>query len=161
MSPLYFEQEIKQLEPRKGGYYYLTVDAAIVETLPRKKATRLVCVLDDKVALACGLNHLGNGHFFIIVAGKHLKVLGKQKGDVVKFSIAEDPNPLGVAMPEVLAALLEQDEDLKARFDSWTDGRKRTLIHAIKNIKDIDRQVQQAIRLIQAPAAIRTAKRTL
>lgn len=160
MNPLYFEQELKKLEPRKGGYFYLTIAAATVESLPRKKATRLLCTVDDKLELACGLNHMGDGNYFIIVAGKHLKVLGKKAGDTVRFSLAEDPNPLGVAIPEVLAALLEQDDTLKAAFDGFTDGRKRSLIHAIKDIKDIDRQVQQAIRLLQQPRATRPASRS-
>ncbi|MEM9833953.1 MAG: hypothetical protein AAF944_25200 [Bacteroidota bacterium] len=37
-----------------------------------------------------------------IVAIKHLKSLRKALGDPVTFKTFEDPNPLGVEMPEVL-----------------------------------------------------------
>ena len=51
-----FEQTIGQLEPRKGAYFYLTIDASIVNQFPKKRATRLICAIDNKVSYSCGLN---------------------------------------------------------------------------------------------------------
>lgn len=113
MSKFKFEQAIRQLKKRKGGYFYLTLDADIVNQFEKKRATRLLCTLDDKLTIPCGLNHLGDGNFFIIVATKYMKKIGKQMGDVITFEITEDPNPLGVEIPEVLSVLLAQDEDAK------------------------------------------------
>jgi hypothetical protein len=136
------EQAIGQLEKIKGGYFYLTIEATIINQFERKRHTRLVCHLDEKISYQCGLNHLGDGNFFIIIAGKLLEQLGKKVGSFVHFKIEEDPNPLGVNVPEVLTVLLTQDESLKEIYDKITDGKKRALIFSILKVKDIDKQVQ-------------------
>jgi len=147
-----FEQKINQLEKRKGGYFYLTLEADIVNQFERKRATRLKCTLDEKLTYSCGLNHLGDGNFFIIVATRYMKKIGKQVGDVITFEIIEDPNPLGVEIPEVLNVLLEQDEDAKTIFENMTDGRKRTLIYTILRTKNIDKQVEMTLEFLNKEA---------
>ncbi|MEM9338447.1 MAG: DUF1905 domain-containing protein, partial [Bacteroidota bacterium] len=83
MPHFHFEQKIEQLEKRMGGYNYLFIDHAVVEQFEKKKSVRLKCEIDRKVAFSCGLNHLGDGNFYIIVASKHLKTLDKEIGSVV------------------------------------------------------------------------------
>ncbi|UZO79617.1 DUF1905 domain-containing protein [Aquimarina sp. ERC-38] len=135
-------QSIKQLEKRKGGYYYLKFDSEIINQFSRKRATRMICTIDDKVSYRCGLNHLGDGNFYIIVAGKYLKELNKELGENIVYKIEEDPDPLGVDIPEVLSVFLEQDMDAKVIFDKLTDGKKRSLIFSFTKLKDIDRQIK-------------------
>lgn len=145
MPKLKFIQPILQLEKRKGGYFYFKIDAETVNKFEKGRATRLKCDIEGKVSFSCGLNHLGDGNFFIIVATKHLKKLGKELNDKVNFEIYEDPNPLGVEVPEVLTVLLSQEPELKTKYDAITDGKKRSLIYSINKIKDIDTQVQKSI----------------
>lgn len=140
-------QIIGQLEKRKGGYFFLKIDADIIQ-FKNKRHTRFLCTLEDKLNFQCGLNHLGDGNFFIILSGKNLEAVNKKLGEEIHFKLKEDPNPLGVEMPEVLEAVLEQDEELKITFESLTLGKKRNIIHSINKIKDIDKQVQKTIKLI-------------
>ncbi|GAB5527336.1 MAG: hypothetical protein Roseis2KO_52080 [Roseivirga sp.] len=149
MPHFQFEQPVHQLEKRKGGYYYLKIDASTVNQYEKKRATRLICTIDDKVSYSCGLNHYGDGNYFIILSTKNFKKLGKQLGDMVSFEIYEDPNPLGVEVPEVLQVLLDQDPEAKTTFESMTDGRKRSLIYTIKPVKDIDKQVQKILTFLE------------
>ncbi len=135
-------QKIRQLEKRKGGYFYLELDADIVNQFENKKATRVICTIDNTLSFRCGLNHLGNGNFFIIVAKKHLDTLGKDSGDSVEYRVDKDPDQLGVEMPEVLEVLLSQDTDAKRIFDALTDGKKRSLIYSLARTKDMDIQVR-------------------
>ncbi|WP_299519252.1 YdeI/OmpD-associated family protein [Winogradskyella sp.] len=139
------QQTIKQLEKRKGGYYYLKIEASIVEQFPHKRKTRLICEINNEVSYRCGLNHLGDGNFFIILAGKYLKALDKELGDGVDYILKVDPNQLGVDMPEVLQVLLDQDEEAKSIFNALTNGKKRSLIYSILKIKDIDKQVKKTL----------------
>jgi uncharacterized protein YdeI (YjbR/CyaY-like superfamily) len=106
------------------------------------------------------LNHLGDGNYFIILGSKNLTEVEKQLGDKISFELSEDPNPLGVDMPEVLEAILEQDQEIKTIFDNLTLGKKRNVIHTIIKIKDIDKQIQRAIQLINESTKPRP-KRTL
>lgn len=142
------EQNISQLEKQKGGYFFLKIEAEIVNQFEKKRHTRMTCILDEKINFRCGLNHLGDGNFFIIVAGKYMKQLNKKVGSLVHFKIQEDLDQLGVEIPEVLEALLNQDEDLKGIFDKITDGKKRSLIYTILKVKDIDKQVQTSIEFL-------------
>ena len=142
------EQIIGQLEKRKGGYFFLKVEAEIINQFENKRQTRFLCTLQKSVTFQCGLNHLGDGNFFIILSTKNLQTVNKKLGDNIHYELNEDPNPLGVEMPEVLEAILEQDESIKAIFDILTLGKKRNVIHQINKIKNIDKQVQKTIKLI-------------
>ena len=139
------KQTLNQLDPRKGGYFYLVIQADLVNQLSQKRATRLVCTIDDRISLRCGLNHLGDGNFYIIIAKRHFEKLNKHIGESVAYSIHEDPDQLGVDVPEVLSVLLEQDPEARAIYEKLTDGRKRTLIYSFNRIKDIDKQVKKII----------------
>lgn len=119
-----------------------------MDGFPNKRKTRLICTLDNQLEFRCGLNHLGDGNFFVILSGKNLKVLGKTVGDSISFQLHEDPDPLGVPMPEVLQVLLDQDESMKNKFDQLTMGKKRNIIFQIARIKDVDKQVSKALSLI-------------
>lgn len=144
------EQIIGQLEKRKGGYFFLKIEADIINQFKNKRHTRFQCTLENSLTFQCGLNHLGDGNFFIILSGKNLEGVQKKLGDNIHFELHEDPNPLGVNMPEVLEAVLEQDETTKANFESLTIGQKRSVIFALNKIKDIDKQILNAPKLIVA-----------
>jgi len=49
------KQKIKQLEKRKGGYFYLKIDSDIINEFSRKRATRMICTIDNAVYYRCGL----------------------------------------------------------------------------------------------------------
>lgn len=76
----------------------------------------------------------------------------------MECELQEDPSELGVDMPEVLEALLAQDDELKVRYEQLTDGKKRGLIYSIDKLKDIDKQVLIAVAIINGmprPQAVR------
>ena len=142
-------QTIQQLEKRRGGYFYLKILATVVDQFANKRKTRFLCTLDGKLTYQCGLNHFGDGNFFIIISGKNIRSIGKSLGDKVSFELREDPNPLGVEMPEVLEVLLSQDEQLNSKFQKLSLGNKRHVIHSIIKIKDIDLQIAKAVESIE------------
>ncbi len=139
------KQTLNQLAPSKGGYFYLVIQADLVNQLSHKRATRLLCTIDDRISLRCGLNHLGDGNFYIIIAKRHFEKLNKRLGESVEYRIQEDPDQLGVDVPEVLSVFLEQDLEARAIYEKLTDGKKRTLIYSFNRIKDIDKQVKKII----------------
>ena len=150
------QQIIHQLEKRKGGYFFLKIEAEIINQFKNKRHTRFLCTLEKSLTFQCGLNHLGDGNFFIILSGKNLQSINKQLGDNIHFELNEDPNPLGVEMPEVLEAILEQDDIIKAGFESLTVGKKRSVIFALNKIKVVDKQIMNAPKLIIAVSKPRT-----
>ena len=135
---------------KRGSYYHIEVVAEIVNQFKKKRDTRFICTIDNKVIVRCGLNHLGNGNYYIMLAKRYVKEIGKEVRELISYTLEEDPNPLGVEIPEVLEAFLEQDEDGKRIFNQFTDGRKRTLIFSILRIKNIDKQVETIIKFLKA-----------
>ena len=149
MPTFTYQQDIRKLEQRKGGYHYLEVPSETIDQFEKKRKTRLICTIDQHLSYSCGLNHLGNGNYFIILSNANLKKLGKVLGDTIEFEISEDPNPLGVEIPEDLAALLEQDEDLNNVFQKISDGKKRRLIFDIRPMKSIDKRIDKIILFLE------------
>ncbi|MCH2194959.1 DUF1905 domain-containing protein [Kordia sp.] len=145
---------------KRGSYYHLEVAAAVVNQWENKRATRLICTIDDHVVLRCGLNHLGNGDFYIMLAKRYIKQIGKEAGENISYKLEVDPNPLGVDIPEVLEVFLAQDPDGQAIFDKLTDGRKRTLIFSVLRIKNVDKQVETILKFLQAEHEKQRAKRS-
>ncbi|MGH1385554.1 DUF1905 domain-containing protein [Kordia sp.] len=145
---------------KSGSYYHLVVSADIVNQYEKKRATRLICTIDDKVRLQCGLNHLGNGDFYIMLAKKYIKEIGKEAGETISYKLELDPNPLGVAIPEVLEVFLAQDPDGEAIFNKLTDGRKRTLIFSVLRIKNVDKQVETILKFLQTEHEKQRAKKS-
>ena len=142
MPEFRFTQIIQQLEKRQGGYHFLKINANVVSQFDKGRHTRLRCNLDEQHEFSCGLNHLGDGNYFIILSGKNLKKVNKELGDEIHFRIYEDPNPLGVEIPEVLQVLMDQDVSARETFNKITDGKKRSLIYTIQPVKDVDKQVR-------------------
>ncbi len=143
------EQVIRQLPKLRGSYFYVVLTAETVDQFPQQRKTRLICELEGELSFRCGLNHLGDGNFFIILNRQNLKKVGKALGDDLRFAIHIDPDPLGVAVPEVLTVLLDQDPELREQYESLSMGKKRHVIHSIKDIKNIDLQVAKAQELIR------------
>ena len=139
---------IEQLTPQKGNYTVLRIPAKVVASFPKKRSTRLQCTLENGLQFDCGLNHMGDGDYFVILSKRNLKSLRKEPGERITFEIIEHPLPLGVEIPKVLEVLLEQDAEAMDLWKRITDGRKRTIVFAIKRIKDIDKQIHTALKLV-------------
>ena len=85
----------------------------------------------------------------MMISKKHMTSLGLMTGEKVFFEIFEDPNPLGVEVPEVLKALRAQDEVVERIWNKLSDGRKRTICHSTMRIKNIDLQVERALEFFE------------
>lgn len=149
-----------QLLQKSGSYYHIEIAADIVNQYEKKRAARFICTLDNKVTLRCGLNHLGNGNFYIMLAKRYIQEIDKEVGELISYTLEEDPNPLGVEIPEVLDVFLAQDEGGKQIFDKFTDGRKRTLIFKVLRIKNIDKQVETIINFLKVEHEKQQAKKS-
>lgn len=145
---IHFSSIIGTLPVSRGGYAYFEVKKKFVETLPEKHKTRVICTIDGNFSFQCGFLHIGNGNFYIVLSKPKLNALDKTSGDKIEVSIKPDPNKLGAEIPETLIMLLEQDDILRSKFDSLTDARKRDLIRYVTDTKNIDRQVERAIYIL-------------
>lgn len=138
----------KEIQRFGSSHHYIDLDAKIVNEFEKKAKTRLLCIVDDTVSYSCQAKKSGDA-YFIMISASNLKKLKKQLGDEVTFEICEHPNPLGVDVPEVLEVFLDQDPEAKAIYDTFTDGKKRTLIFQIIRVKNIDKQIERIVNFLK------------
>ena len=148
MATVRLTATISLLPPRQGGYHYLRVERHIPEQWPKKNKTRLLCTING-YTFPCGLNHLGDGDYFIIMGKEKMKHTKTNLGDTVQLTLVEDPNPLGVEEPELLQVYLDQDPWAKKKYNQLTDGKKRALIFSLQKTKNMDLHVQKIRTFLQ------------
>jgi|GEM_PF-5122472 hypothetical protein len=86
-------QVIGQLEKRKGGYFFLKIEADIINQFQNKRYTRFLCTLEGHLAFQCGLNHLGKS-VILSIKLQGLKTLinkFKKAFNLSKIALNQDP----------------------------------------------------------------------
>lgn len=150
MRELYrFDTYLKMLDPIRGGYRCVIFEKSVVDSFPQGRKTRVILNIDDVLELQCGLQGYGDGRYFSMIGKSRLNGYTLEQGQAISVIVYEDPNPLGVEIPEVLEVLLEQDDIAKRVWTKLTDGRKRTLCHTLYRIKNIDKQVDKSLGFLE------------
>ncbi|MDX2128507.1 MAG: YdeI/OmpD-associated family protein [Chloroherpetonaceae bacterium] len=142
------ESVLNQLPKEKGGYYFFSIESEIVSRFPNGKETRLCVSFNNRLRLYCGLNHLGDGNYYIIFATRYVKSLKLKIGDPVHLEIREDSSPLGVEIPPLIEVFLKSDRKASKNFDSLTDGKKRSLIHGVNKLKSPEKMLEKFQKLL-------------
>ena len=155
---LHLKTTIKKLEKLRGGYCYFTISKELIDSFEKKGKTRFICTIDEHHTFSCGLNHLGDGNYFIMLTKDRITTILKEQGDSIEVQLEEDTSELGVEIPEVLEILLEQDSHLQSKFSLLTPGKKRSIIFQIMKIKDLNKQVAKAMELIDTVDLYRKKK---
>lgn len=150
MKELYrFDTVMEMLDPIKGGYRCVFYDAKVVDRFPKGRKTRVILRIDDVLELQCGLQSNGDGRYFSMIGRGRLEGHTYELGQPISVVVYEDPNQLGVELPEVLVELIAQDEIIERVWNKLSDGRKRTLCHTLQRIKDVDKQVRKAMDFLE------------
>lgn len=149
---------IQKLPQLRGGYCFFEINKQLIEQFEKKSKTRFICTIDDSYTFPCGLNHLGDGNFFIMLTKDRINTINKSVGDSIDVQLVEDTSKLGVEIPEVLEILLEQDPRLNAKFLQLTPGKQRSIIFQMNKIKDLNKQVAKTIELIDSIDLYRTKR---
>ena len=111
MKELYrFDTVMEMLDPIKGGYRCVFYDAKVVDRFPKGRKTRVILRIDDVLELQCGLQSNGDGRYFSMIGRGRLEGHTYELGQPISVVVYEDPNQLGVELPEVLVELIAQDD---------------------------------------------------
>ncbi len=143
------QQNLSKLPFNRGGFYHIPLSPEVIKALPDGPKTRIICELDNRLNIRCGLNPLGEGAYFILLAKRYIEQLEKLEGDLISYTLTVDPDPLGVDILEVMHELFDQDPEAKSIFEQLKNPRKRTLIHRINRVKNIDLQVRHILDFLE------------
>lgn len=85
--------------------------------------------------------------------GRRLLVLGrdalKEVGDPVEVRLRPDANPDEIDLGEEFAEVLAQDEEARARWETFTVGRRRSLAYYVTSAKRSDTRLKRALELAE------------
>ena len=146
------QQNLSKLPFNRGGFYHIPLSAEVIKALPDGPKTRIICELDKRLSIRCGLNPLGAGAYFILLAKRYIEQLEMTEGDLISYTLTVDPDPLGVDIPEVMHELFDQDPEARSIFEQLRNPRKRTLIHRTNRVKNIDLQVRHILDFLEEEA---------
>ena len=107
---------------------------------------RVVCVLNGSMTLHAAIMPYGNG-WVISMNKTNLKKLGLKVGSPVQVNMRQDDSEFGLPMPEEFREVLDQDTLAKGYFDALTAGKKRSLIHIVTGVKNVDKRIERALML--------------
>jgi hypothetical protein len=101
----------------------------------------------NKAPFALAVQHMKDGSRFFSVSAPLRKAAGIKIGDKVDvFFKIVDPDKLDI--PEELEAVLAQDEEAVTAWDKLTTGYRRSLIHYITSVKNVDSRIKRALDLL-------------
>jgi hypothetical protein len=89
-----------------------------------RKAIRIKATFDGKMYHMSLLPH-GNGTHWLHLKKDICNAIGKTEGDTVHIIVEKDENPPEIIIPDYLQWLLENDVDLKKRFEKLPYSAKK------------------------------------
>jgi Bacteriocin-protection, YdeI or OmpD-Associated/Domain of unknown function (DUF1905) len=91
--------------------------------------------------------HRSKGISYVRVGAALRATVGAQPGDLLQVTIAPDPNPDLVDLPEALEAALAQTEGALQHFLALPPGTQRSLTHWVASSKREETQIQRSLEL--------------
>lgn len=96
-----------------------------------------------------GLQNHADGDAFIVIGQDTLRQFGLSEGSEVRLNLKPDPRPDEFVMPEPLAIALEQDDEARARWETFPPGKRRSLSHHVCSAKQEATQIRRAVELTE------------
>lgn len=119
--------------PERGGVYAGFPFDGLNE-FGKRGPVRVVCNIDG-YQMKCSLLPMGDGSHAIHIKKDLRKLLGKEEGDKVELVIEQDLSPRIVVIPEDIQWLLDDDPELKEKFEKLTISYKEAIIAYIDQAK--------------------------
>lgn len=115
--------------------HFLALPNALAGEIRGQGAKRFVITVNDGVTWHCGLLGTGDGRWFVMVSKEKLKQAQTTHGGWVHVDFCVDESKYGMAVPQDLQEMLDDDQEFLQRFDAMLPGKRRNAIHQIASAK--------------------------
>lgn len=146
-KPLSFASTVVRLETGMC-YHALPVPDAVAGNLMSGGSRRVLATIGGHTFRRALQNHADGGSF-IVLGGDLLKTCGLRLGSSASVTLVPDPEPDALDMPECFELVLEQDSAARARWDTFTLGRRRSLLHYVTSAKQEATQIKRSWELAE------------
>lgn len=134
--------ELLEKEAHTGLY----LPGEIVAILPKGRL-RAQGLLNGVTPFNLAVQSERSGAKFFMVGGPLRREAGIKQGDEVRVQFSWiDTEHLDI--PEEFQAALEQDDEARAIFETFTTGKKRGLMNYITSVKNVDSRIKRSLELL-------------
>lgn len=134
------------LDPKMGTWHLAFVPLDIEAHFGTRGRVRMSGTING-LAVKRALMPAGNGNHMFMV-GKDLRTQLKLRlGDTLHVKLTRDEDQDAVELDEAFEIALDLDEAAKARFDSFTPGKQRSLNHYVASAKREETRATRAVDL--------------
>ncbi len=134
--------ELLEKEAHTGLY----LPEEIVAVLPKGRL-RAQGLLNGVTPFNLAVQSERSGAKFFMVGGPLRREAGIKQGEEVRVQFSWiDTEHLDI--PEEFQAALEQDDEARAIFETFTTGKKRGLMNYITSVKNVDSRIKRSLELL-------------
>lgn len=130
-----------------GSYFSLLLPENVIRPFLDKnlKRVKVNASFEGKELSFHGAFQKRNGNHYMMFSKKYQKELGIFPNDYFQLQFFEDNSRYGVEMPEELEAVLSSDYEAFQTFESFTDGKKRSIIYMISRYKVAQTRIDKSL----------------
>ncbi len=132
----------------------LQVPSAVVQAFGSLPSQRVLVTLNGH-PLRRGLLPRADGGRYLLLGKLVCRQLGFQVGDNLRVTLAADPHPDQVDLPDELAEGLDAWPEAAAAFARLTPGRQRGVAYRIDSAKRPETRLQRAMKELEQLAQMR------
>ncbi|MGE3802846.1 MAG: YdeI/OmpD-associated family protein [Candidatus Kapaibacterium sp.] len=129
-------------------HHVLVIPEEIADIFEEKKVKRVVVKIEGQ-EYRRAIQGKKDGRRIIVLGQQILKECNLQIGEVVKITMREDDDPNYVETGEELAEVLAQDDEARARWETFTVGMQRSLALYVTQAKRSDTRIKRALELAE------------
>jgi len=126
--------------------YYLPLPIDIGDAFTEAKVRRIIGTVNGE-PIRRALHGRRDAERMIMLSKAFVRKQKLTLGDLVPITLAADPEPDFVDVPEEFTVALKDDPEAAARFATFTPGRQRSLVTYIHNAKRAETRVKRALEM--------------
>ncbi len=139
-----------QVERLDSGmlFHVLPVPDEVASVYDGNSIRRLIATLNGHPVSRALMGPMDGGRY--LIAGQDLmKQIGARLGSTVKVILEPDPDPDFIEVPEEFEIVLEQDPEARARWETFTKGRQRSLAVHLNGAKKPETRLKRALEIAE------------
>ncbi len=128
-------------------HHYLPIPVAMAADLRAQRMRRLKGTLNGHAFNLALHNRAGEEERFLLLSRATLRTLKARLGEAITVVCEPEANGAAVEIPEELLEVLAQEDAARARFETLTPGRRRSIAYYVGSAKTIDTRIKRALEL--------------
>ena len=142
-----FTSEVVRLEDGMK-HHVVIVPEKIAEEFATENITRILLTIDAH-RWRRAIQNKRDGRRYVVLGKEMLRQAGVSRGDHMHVTIEQDTDPDHIEMAAEFTAVLEQDPEALARWETFTVGKKRSLALYVSGAKRSETRIKRSLELAE------------